>query len=110
AAAVLISGWRMFVGRGLVVVVASCALAGAAAGSDVNSRGDRFVPAGASFLNAKHGWVLGQSGCRSCAELRVTRDGGERWTALPALPMPLGFPARSPRAVTAVYFANAKNG
>ena len=47
---------------------------------------------------------------RAGAELRVTRDGGEHWTALPALPMRLGFVARSSDAVTGVYFANAKNG
>jgi photosystem II stability/assembly factor-like uncharacterized protein len=54
--------------------------------------------------------VLGHSGCQDCAALRVTRDGGAHWSALPAPPAPLGHYSRSANAVTDVAFADHASG
>ena len=81
----------------------------AAGGVQPAARG--FQPAAASFVSPAHGWVLGSGdGCDSCAQLRVTTDGGDRWTILPAPPAPLGYYTRQPAAVTDMVFANSSDG
>ena len=70
-----------------------------------------FQPAAASFVSSSHGWVLGSGGgCDSCAQLRVTSDGGDRWALLPAPPAPLGYYTQQPAAVTDMVFANSSDG
>jgi hypothetical protein len=69
-----------------------------------------FQPAAASFVSPSQGWVLGSGGCYSCAQLRVTSDGGARWAVLPAPPAPLGYYTQQPGAVTDVVFANSSDG
>ena len=70
-----------------------------------------FQPAAASFVSPSHGWVLGSGGgCDSCAQLRVTSDGGDRWAMLPAPPAPLGYYTQQPAAVTDMVFANSSDG
>jgi photosystem II stability/assembly factor-like uncharacterized protein len=70
-----------------------------------------FQPAAASFVSPGHGWVLGSGGgCDSCAQLRVTSDGGDRWAVLPAPSAPLGYYSRQPAAVTDMVFANSFDG
>ena len=70
-----------------------------------------FQPAAASFVSPGHGWVLGSGGgCDSCAQLRVTSDGGARWAVLPAPPAPLGYYSQQPAAVTDMVFANSSDG
>ena len=77
-------------------------------GADAPSR---FWPAAASFVSPSRGWVLGSGGgCDSCAQLRVTSDGGERWAMLPAPPAPLGYYSQQAAAVTDVVFANSSDG
>jgi hypothetical protein len=58
-----------------------------------------FQPTAANFVSPGHGWVLGSGGgCDSCAQLRVTSDGGDRWAVLPDPPAPLGItPGCPPR-------------
>ncbi len=67
-----------------------------------------FQPTGVSFINAQQGWVLGSSGCRSCADVEVTSDGGSTWTARPRPPATISF--YSGGGVDDVYFADQKNG
>ena len=69
-----------------------------------------FETAGASFIDPNVGWVLGRTGCADCAGLLMTRDGGNHWTRLPSPPAPIGYDTQSPRAVTDVAFADARNG
>ena len=70
-----------------------------------------FQPAAASFVSPSQGWVLGSGGgCDSCAQLRVTSDGGDRWAMLPAPPVPLGYYTQQPAAVTDMVFANSFDG
>ena len=62
-------------------------------------------------MSADRGWVLGSDGgCDSCAELRVTSDGGDRWAALPTPPAPLGYYTRRADGVTDLVFANSSDG
>jgi len=64
-----------------------------------------------SFVSARDGWVLGQSGCAECAALRETRDGGDSWTVLPPPPAPLGYyTSGTMSGVTQVAFADAASG
>jgi photosystem II stability/assembly factor-like uncharacterized protein len=72
--------------------------------------GGGFGPAAASFLNGRQGWVLGRSGCESCARLFATADGGVRWTVMPRLPVRLGFLVPARTSVTGLYFADPRNG
>ncbi len=67
-------------------------------------------PAAVSFVSPARGWVLGRGGCRDCAALRVTRDGGAHWSVLPAPPAPLGYYSRLANAVTDVAFADHASG
>jgi photosystem II stability/assembly factor-like uncharacterized protein len=69
-----------------------------------------FEPDGASFISPVTGWVLGQSGCASCAALRMTTDGGAAWTPLKPPPATLVFPSVSPRAISNIAFADRENG
>ncbi len=69
-----------------------------------------FEPMGSSFISAQEGWVLGASGCQSCAGLDVTDDGGAIWRPLPAPPVPLGLYSQAANAVTDVYFADQNEG
>ena len=69
-----------------------------------------FEPAAVSFVSPSRGWVLGRSGCQDCAGLRLSGDGGDHWTVLPAPPAPLGYYSSSANAVTDVAFADAANG
>jgi photosystem II stability/assembly factor-like uncharacterized protein len=69
-----------------------------------------FETAAASFVTSSLGWVLGRTGCGDCAGLLMTRDGGHRWTSLPAPPAPIGYDTQSPAAVTNLAFANARDG
>jgi hypothetical protein len=70
-----------------------------------------FQPAAASFVSPSQGWVLGSGGgCDSCAQLRVTSDGGARWAVLPTPPASLGYYTQQPGAVTDVVFANSSDG
>ena len=70
-----------------------------------------FRPAAASFVSPSQGWVLGSGGeCDSCAQLRVTSDGGERWAKLPTPPAPLGYYSKQSGAVTDMVFANSSDG
>jgi hypothetical protein len=69
-----------------------------------------FEPTAASFVSAGQGWVLGSTDCPDCAGLRLTRDGGARWTALPAPPAPLGYGSGGATAVSDLAFADASNG
>jgi hypothetical protein len=80
-------------------------------GSQPTATARGFQPAAASFVSPGHGWVLGSGGgCDSCAELRVTTDGGEHWAMLPAPPAPLGYYTEQPAAVTDMVFANSSDG
>jgi photosystem II stability/assembly factor-like uncharacterized protein len=70
-----------------------------------------FRPAAASFVSPSRGWALGSGGgCDSCAQLRVTSDGGDRWATLPAPPAPLGYYSQQAAAVTDMVFANSSDG
>jgi photosystem II stability/assembly factor-like uncharacterized protein len=96
----------------LSAVVAACGSAGPARpGVSRASAPGGFQPAAASFVSPSQGWVLGSGGgCDSCAQLRVTSDGGARWAVLPAPPVPLGYYTQQPGAVTDVVFANSSDG
>lgn len=74
------------------------------------SKPDIFEPAAVSFISPRVGWVLGQGRCEACAALRVTRDGGEHWVALPVPNAVLGYYSTSADAVTNIAFANAADG
>jgi photosystem II stability/assembly factor-like uncharacterized protein len=69
-----------------------------------------FEPAAVSFISASRGWALGRADCANCAGLRVTRDGGARWSALPSPRVPLSFYSSASRAVTDIAFGDAANG
>ena len=70
-----------------------------------------FQPAAASFVSPSDGWVPGSDGgCGSCAQLRVTSDGGGRWVTLPDPPAPLGYDTQRAAAVTDLVFANSSDG
>lgn len=69
-----------------------------------------FEPAAVSFISPAKGWVLGRVGCRDCAALRVTSDGGRHWAALAPLAVPLGYYSRSSGAVSDLSFVDQVNG
>jgi len=105
----VVAGLAMAACGGSSTAPASHAPTGPATHSAAASRSG-FQPAAASFVSSNLGWVLGQSGCQSCAALRVTTDGGHRWAALPAPPAPLGFAQPSAAAITDIAFANLADG
>ncbi|HEY2214482.1 MAG TPA: hypothetical protein VGH31_05450 [Acidimicrobiales bacterium] len=69
-----------------------------------------FEPMGSSFIDAENGWVLGATGCQSCAGLEESTNGGTSWNALSAPPFPLGSYSTASDAVSDVYFANQEDG
>lgn len=64
----------------------------------------------ASFIDPLHGWVLGRAGCKDCAALRKTEDGGLRWTVLPAPRIAVAWYSASAQAVDDVLFVNRRDG
>lgn len=102
--------WLRLLGVVAAAVSAAAAVASSVAGS---VEAGVFEPAAVSFISPARGWVLGRFGCRECAALRVTTDGGRHWSALPAPRVPLWFYARQAaqaRAVTDLGFANSRDG
>lgn len=78
---------------------------------------ERFVPAAASFVTPRLGWVLGTSSCApqcatsaSAAVLVTTDDGGAKWRELPRVGASLAFDRSSTASVDAVVFANRHDG
>ena len=75
-----------------------------------------FSPVGASFSSASDGWLLGVTPATctpsQLVQMRKTTDGGLKWTkvAAPAAPWSGGPVAPSGAGVSAVLFANAKDG
>jgi hypothetical protein len=81
-----------------------------------------LVPAGASFVSASHGYLLGDYACNGrpagsapCLALARAQDGGTSWQLLPAPKVDFfwGLSAGStgaPTSVSAVDFANAEDG
>jgi photosystem II stability/assembly factor-like uncharacterized protein len=66
-----------------------------------------FVPASATFVSDRVGWVLGASPCPSgggrCDVIARTRDGGATWRAIPS-------PKTTPDHLAQIRFANATDG
>lgn len=81
-----------------------------------------LVPAGASFISASHGYLVGDYACNGrpagsapCLALARAQDGGTSWQLLPAPKVDFfwGLSAGStgtPTSVSAVDFANAEDG
>ena len=69
-----------------------------------------FEPSAVSFISPAKGWVLGRAGCSDCASLRVTKDDGRHWAALPSPRVPLWYYNASSGAVSDVTFANPTDG
>ncbi len=111
----LVAGWSWGVAAVSALMMTACGSAVPTAPASPSpvpgvSKPAGFEPAAVSFVSPSQGWVLGHSGCQHCAGLRVTRDGGVHWTALPAPPAPLGYSNSSANAVTEVAFADDANG
>jgi hypothetical protein len=81
-----------------------------------------LAPVGASFINASHGYLMGDYACDGrpagsapCVALARTQDGGTSWQLLPAPKVDFfwGLSAEAssaPASVNAIDFANAEDG
>ena len=112
----------------VALLVAACGPAPAAPPGSAQAPGERpcdprlIGPIAASFVSSSEGYLLGitlsdcAAGASSKIAARKTADGGLRWTALPAPPVPWGGVApdgsgRIPAdGVTSVLFADARDG
>ena len=70
-----------------------------------------FAAVSVTFVSSKTGWLLGSATCGAgrCAQLWSTGDGGQRWTAVPAPPVPAALET-SGETPAGVRFANGDDG
>jgi hypothetical protein len=69
-----------------------------------------FAAQSLSWVSAKEGWALGAAACgnKTCTTVIGTADGGGMWSTVGVISAPID--ARKPSGVTAIRFADGKDG